>query len=219
MASAVRLAVVRGGRQDQVMKRTGRSVWVLVGLWMLFPACSRQRGLLPPKQNAQSNPLPFDNPSHSAGIYPTQAFASTSIPAGTAIMIRLQSSLSSADSHSGDQFQAVLEEPIVVQGQALAASGTAITGRVLEARACEPPAPGYLRLTLSAVVMNGKAMDLHTSSVFSKGDPREQPRSAASAELAAGTKDVQFSTGRRLTFRLIQPLPLPESAPSRSAFY
>lgn len=190
-------------------------MWLFVGLaLMLFPACSRQPGLLSPKGNAQANPLPFDNPSHGAGISPTQAFASTAIPAGTAIVIRLQSSLSSAESRSGDQFQAVLEEPIVVQGQTLAPSGTAITGRVLQAKASAPREPGYLRLTLSALVMDGKAMDLHTSSVFSKGVPRERSRSASSAELrrdpagSAVTNDVQFSTGRRLTFRLIQPLPV-----------
>jgi len=197
------------------MKRAGRWEWLLVGLALMwFPCCSRQPGLLPPKENAQNNPLPFDNPAHSAGISPTQAFASTAIPAGTAIMIRLQSSLSSAESRSGDHFQAVLEEPIVVQGQTLAPSGTAITGRVLEAKASEPRAPGYLRLTLSSLVLNGKAMDVHTSSVFSKGGPREHPRSASSAESPpnptgkTGTNEIQFSTGRRLTFRLIQPLPL-----------
>jgi hypothetical protein len=209
MASAVRLAAGADGRQDQVMKRTGRSVWVFVGLaLMLFPACSRQPGLLSAKENARSNPLPFDNPPHRAGISPTQAFASISIPAGTRIVILLQSSVSSAESRSGDQFQAVLEEPIVVQGQTLAPSGIAITGRVVEAKASEPREPGYLRLTLSAVVMDGKAIEVHTSSVFSKGGPRERPRSTPSAELPAGTNDVQFSTGRRLTFRLLQPLPL-----------
>jgi|HubBroStandDraft_6_1064221.scaffolds.fasta_scaffold352855_1 hypothetical protein len=194
------------------MKRAGRLAWLFAGIVILFPACSRQPVLLSPNENAQS--LPFNDSSHGDGVSPTQAFAAAAIPTGTVIVIRLQSSLSSAGSHSGDLFQAVLDEPIVVQGQTLAPSGTAIIGRVLAVKASKPHELGYLRLTLSSMVLNGKAMDVLTSSVFSKGGPRQPPRLAASVESPGGpgvsvaTNDVQFSTGRRMTFRLIQPLPL-----------
>jgi hypothetical protein len=185
------------------MKQAGRSAWLFLGLVLtLVPACSRQPGLLAPTEKAQS-PLPFDSSSHNDGISPTQAFASNSIPAGTAIVIRMQSPLSSAKAHLGDQFRAVLEEPIIVQGQTLASSGTEITGRVVAAKVSEPREPGYLRLTLSSLVLNGKAVAVHTSSVFSKGGPREHPRLGSTV-----TNDIRFSTGRRLTFHLIQPLPL-----------
>jgi hypothetical protein len=187
------------------MKRVGRSIWPFLGLAvMLATACSRQPALLPsPSGGAQANPPPFENPVRSDGISPTQAFASTSIPAGTAIVVRLQSFLSSSASHSGQQFQAVLDGPIVILGQTLVPGGAAITGRVLVAKASQPHAPGYLRLTLSSVVLNGKAVDVHTSGVFSKGEPGLNPRSVSSS-----TKDVEFSTGRRLTFHLVQSLPL-----------
>jgi hypothetical protein len=183
------------------MKRAGPFVWLSLGLGLLLSACSGLPGLLSPKENAKS--LPFNDSSHSEGISPTQAFASSSIPAGTVVVIRLQSDLSSAGLDSGDLFQAVLDGPLVVQGQTLAPSGTTITGRVLAARASEPHAPGYLRLTLSTVVLNGKAVDVHTSSVFCKGGLRGHLNSGSSS-----ASDVHFSTGRRLTFRLIQPLPL-----------
>lgn len=193
----------------------GRWAGLFLGVALiLFPSCSRQPGLLSPSAGAQSNALPFDNASHSEGISPTQAFASTSIPAGTAIVVRLQSALSSADAHTGEQFQTVLEEPILVQGQTLAPSGVAITGRVLATKSSEPREPGYLRLTLSSIVLNDKAVDVHTSSIFAKGGPWVHARARAKADLSsepshsAGINDVQFSTGRRLTFRLIDPLPL-----------
>jgi hypothetical protein len=193
------------------MKRAGRPWWLfLVLALMLFPACSRQSGPLLQTGNAQTNPLPFDHPSQGDGVSPTQAFTSASVPAGTAIVIRLQSSVSSVNSHAGEAFRAVLDEPIVVQGQTFAASGTAITGRVLAARPSELRESGYLRLTLSSVILNGHPLDVHSSSVFSKGGPREHPRSASIAESPrdpASPNDVRFSTGRRLTFRLIQPLP------------
>jgi hypothetical protein len=203
MASAVRLAGEAACRQDHVMKRMGRSIGLVVGIALLFSACSRQPGLVSPAENPPSK-LPFDNSPLGAGISPTKAFASISIPSGTAIEIQLQSSLSSRESHPGDEFQAVLSGPIVVQGQTLAESGAAITGKVLAAKACRPGEPGYLRLTLSSVVLNGKAEDVHSSSLFCKGGARDR----FSSEAAAGTNDVHFSTGRRLTFRLIQPVPV-----------
>jgi hypothetical protein len=168
-----------------------------------LPACSRQPQLLSGKESPQS--LPFNNFSQSGGISPTQAFGSTSIPDGTVIVVRLQSSLSSAEAHSGDQFDARMDGPIVLQGQTLAPSGTVVTGRVLVAKASTRGEPGYLRLTLSSVILNNKALDVHTSSVFAKGDSRERPKSAA-----LSSPDVQFSTDRRLAFRLIQALPLQE---------
>jgi len=185
------------------MQRGRRPWWVFLGLaLMLCAACARQPESRSSNANAQ-NALPFDTTSRSDGISPTQAFASISIPAGTAIAIRLQSSLSSAESHSADQFEAVLDDPIVVQGKTLAPTGAAITGTVLEARSCGPREPGYLRVTLSSLVLNGKTVEVHTSSLFAKGGARKLVRSGARP-----ANDVQFSTGRRLTFRLIQPLPI-----------
>jgi hypothetical protein len=172
-----------------------------VGLSLVLSACSGLPGLLSPKENADT--LPFNDSSQHDGISPTQAFASSSIPAGTAIVIELQSSLSSAACHSGEQFQAVLNEPILVQGRILIQSGSAITGRILAAKASEARTPGYLRLTLSSVVLKGKAVDVHTSTVFSKG------RHWLHLNIGSGAaNEVRFSTGRRLTFRLIEPLPL-----------
>jgi hypothetical protein len=183
------------------MQRVGRPTWILLGpALLLLSACSGRPGSLPPQGNAQ-NP-PFNNSSHSDGVSPTQAFASSSIPAGTAIVVRLQSPLSSAKARLGDQFQAVLDEPIIIQGQTLAPSGTEIMGRVLAAKFSGPHEPGYLRLTVSSMVLNGKAVEVHTSSVFAKGGSREPAGSGSTVN------DVQFSTGRRLTFHLIQPLPV-----------
>jgi hypothetical protein len=184
------------------MKQAERWRWPILGLALvLTSACSRQPSFLSQPENTQNRPLPFSASSNSDGISPTQAFASASIPAGTAIVVRLQSPLSSVKAHLGDQFQAILEEPIMVQGQTLAPSGTEIVGRVLAARVSEPREPGYLRLTLSSIILNGKPIDVHTSSVFSKGGRREHLRSSST-----DANDIQFSTGRRLTFLLIQPL-------------
>jgi hypothetical protein len=136
--------------------------------------------------------------------------------------------LSSADSRAGDSFQAVLDEPLVIAKKTIAPRGTPVTGSVLAARASEGlKDPGYMRLTLASIVMNGKSVPLQTSSIFAKGGfyERRKPAPIRSSEtngkasalepaLSGGNAtainpnqgNVRFSTGRRLSFRLAQPL-------------
>src|SRR5208337_2376768 len=87
--------------------------------------------------------------------------------------------------------------------------------------------PGYLRVTLVSIAMNGKPTPLQTSSIFAKGGSYEKRKTAAirssDADGKSATADklmnsgvasepsinpaqgeVKFSTGRRLTFRLVQ---------------
>jgi hypothetical protein len=95
--------------------------------------------------------------------------------------------------------------------------------------------PGYLRVTLTSIVVNGKPVPLRTSSVFAKGgtygkhpmltmnrsamddktafaqstaDSTNDPERLSQPLIRPGEGNVRFSTGRRLTFRLAQPLHL-----------
>src|ERR1700685_2633322 len=109
-------------------------VTLILSTFMLLCACSP-----PPAENAtNSNPqtLPFDRAPHSTGISPSQSLvpSGTKLPEGTPIPIRLQSALSSASSHAGDNFYAIVDEPVLVNGQTLVGRGTAAAGRVLEAK-------------------------------------------------------------------------------------
>jgi hypothetical protein len=226
------------------MKRWRRMVALgvlgLISAWLT--GCSRQP---PPESNASANSgrLPFERVSERGGISPTAGFAFDGIPAGTQFTVRLQMALSSADSRAGDSFQAVLDEPLVIARKTIAPRGTPVTGSVLAARASEGLTdPGYLRLTLASIVMNGKSVPLQTSSIFAKGGFYQrrkptpirstEPDGKASAVEPAlgdgnptainpvqgnphqgnrsqgnpGQGDVRFSTGRRLNFRLAQPV-------------
>jgi hypothetical protein len=92
------------------------------------------------------------------------------VPANTAIYVRLQQSLSSATAQSGQNFSAVLDEPLVVDGQTLAPQGTAVTGKVVAVRESgHLNNAGYLRITLSTLTLNGKSVPLQTNSVFVSG--------------------------------------------------
>jgi hypothetical protein len=92
------------------------------------------------------------------------------IPAGTPITVRLQEAVSSASARPGDQFEAVLEQPIVVDGQTVAPEGAAVTGRVVAARhSGRLMHPGYLRIALASMSIDGKAVPVQSSSVIVAG--------------------------------------------------
>ena len=192
----------------------------------LIAGCAQQAGQLSPNENGGSTrQLPFDRTPESTGRSATAELARPTIPAGTPIVIRLQSSISSANLRAGDTFQGVLDEPVSLANRTALTTGTVVRGSVLAAKSSEPQEPGYLRLTLSSILLDNTTLDLHTSSLFAKGSlpPPENTgtekqsrlalRGVATAPGATDSShaqgDVKFSTVRRLTFRLLKPLPLP----------
>src|SRR5436853_180437 len=60
-----------------------------------------------------SQQLPFDQGS-GHGWFGSRAPAQVTIPAGTPLEVRMQSSVSSATASAGQEFEAVLDEPLVV---------------------------------------------------------------------------------------------------------
>jgi hypothetical protein len=220
-------------------------VAVAVGLAMAL-ACDHQSSVPVVAPEAVPMPdearLPFDREAQPGGISPTSSVvpAGAQIPAGMLVMIRLQTVLSSATARSEDTFKAVLDEPIVVNDQTLAERGTVVIGRVVEARPMDQmQTPGYLRLTLSSMSINGKSARISTSSNFLKGagPPRRNVTLPGVGDgstlvgalatsrgpllgnaMASDTgpapsfvmraRDVTVGLDRRLTFRLLEPLPL-----------
>jgi len=200
------------------------------GIAAWVTGCSRQLAVPGSTGTADSSQLPFDRVSDNSGISPTAGFATDGIPAGIELTVRLQLPLSSADSRVGDSFQAVLDEPVVVAGRTVLPRGTPFTGSVVAAKASGGPQdPGYLRMTLVSMAVDGKSIALQTSSVFRKGGSHksrktptvkssESDRRGEMAESVVNSGsgsdsfflpsqgDIRFSTGHRFTFRLAQPL-------------
>lgn len=159
--------------------------------------------------NAGSQKLPFDRQPSSGGVSPSQSLlpSTTKLPEGTPVPIRLLTALSSATSHTGDTFNATVDEPVVVDGQVLLARGTPAAGRVLEAKAAASSAgesldPGYLRIALVSLEVGGRTVMIETSSIFAKGGGHEERNQLTGAASAAGSKDIVFGLDRRLNFRL-----------------
>jgi hypothetical protein len=171
--------------------------------------------------NSGTQKLPFDRQPRSTGNSPSQSLipSATKLPEGAPIEVHLQSEISSLSAHAGDTFSAILDEPILVDGQPLLASGTAASGRVLEAKAASGPRdPGYLRIVLVSLDLRGRPVMIYTSSIFAKGGARDQRNPVADNAADAAheerdkkrdkNRDVMFGTDRRLYFRVAQTVDL-----------
>ena len=157
------------------MKRCWLGLGSLLLVLVLGVGCAKQPGVQASDDEASDQSLPFDRASDKGGISPTGSLMPSSIPAGTPITVRLQSSLSSEASRAGDSFEAVLDEPIIIQGQTVAPRGATLTGTVTAAKASgRLQDPGYLKVTLTAISLNGKSLPVQTSSVFAKGGSHEK---------------------------------------------
>jgi hypothetical protein len=160
---------------------------LVVPITLLVVGCGRQSrtpaiAADSPTQNTvqvSSRPqeLPFDRSQGNQGISPSESLLPVPhrLAAGTALTIRLQSPVSSATAQSGDGFDAVLDEPIIVGGQTVAPRGAQVTGKVLAAKSSgRLTEPGYLRLTLASISLNGKTLPVQSSSIFVKGKSHEK---------------------------------------------
>ncbi len=141
-------------------------------LLLLFLGC----GTVPANVNAASaSPADGSQPPFSdtnKGVVSAGALVpdEVTIPAGTPISVRLQNAISSASNRPGDEFTAVLDEPIVIDGRTVAARGASVRGRVVAARSSgRLHNSGYLRLALVSLDIQGKAVPVHSSSVFAMG--------------------------------------------------
>jgi len=142
-------------------------------------ACEKSTGV-PGDESAgtdDSQKVSFDRESRPTGILSSRSLvpAVSRVPEGTPITIRLQSTMSSASSSAGDSFEGTLDDPIVIEGQTAIPRGAAVTGRVLAAKASgRLRDPGYLRIALVSIKVEGQPVAIETSSLFVKGGSHEK---------------------------------------------
>jgi hypothetical protein len=129
----------------------------LLGVLAIAIGCSGV-GAQPPDVQDKTGSLPFSK---------TDGFE---LSKGTAIYVRLQQPISSSTAEAGQNFSAVLDEPLMVNGRVVAPEGAAVGGFVVAARKSgHLHNAGYLRVTLSSLTVNGKEIPIQTSSVFVEG--------------------------------------------------
>ena len=66
-------------------------------------------------------------------LFTGAALAQTSLPTGTALKMKLETTLATFSSHAGDPFQARVTEAVVVDGKTVIPIGTTVQGRVTKA--------------------------------------------------------------------------------------
>lgn len=126
-----------------------------------------------------------------AGVVPPAAATqpaskSTVVPAGTAINVTLIDGISSEKNKAGDQFQASLSEPLVVDGKTVAEKGTIVQGRIVDAiGAGRVKGVASMRIVLTSIMDGEKAIPLATEELLSEAEATKG-RDAAVVGGAAG---------------------------------
>ncbi len=134
--------------------------------------------------------LPFQNPQN--------------LPAGTLLTVRLKKPISAENPDANATFEAVVDQPVVIAGNKLVPLGATVSGRVESARASNLKRNrGYVRMTLDSIYLAGLKLSVQTSSLFVRGNARET-QTALQREAFATV--IRIEEGRRLTFRLTEPV-------------
>jgi hypothetical protein len=184
---------------------------LLVLAWM---GCSRPGGQGAVDAGQHQVPFREGDQRGAAGLGPTVSAAEKgpeaetgipfrdpqSLPAGTLLTVRLKDPISSTSSGATSTFAAIVDEPIVIEGETLVARGASAVGRVESVHSYTTNAnQGYLRLSLDVVDIAGRDLPIRTSSLFARGNKGE----SRARDLSPA---VGLEQGRRLTFRLAEPV-------------
>jgi hypothetical protein len=166
------------------------------------------------------------------------------VPAGTAIHVRLNQSLATNQNDSGEPFAATVTSPVMVNGKEVIPAGARAEGIVVTSKPSgRLKGHAYMTLALSSVEVGGTNYELRTSTVGRQSGDHKKRNIAligggggggaligalaaggkgaliggpvgAGAGLAVaaitGKKQVHIPAETAMTFRLTQPLTIPE---------
>jgi hypothetical protein len=122
-----------------------------------------------------------------------------SLPVGTLLTVRTKNPISAENPDAKGTFEAMVDQPVVVDGNQLVPLGAMVSGRVESARASNlRRSIGYVRLTLESIHLDGANVPVQTSSLFVGGRAGLTP--------APQSQVVRLERGRRLVFRLTEPV-------------
>ncbi len=156
--------------------------------------------------NATAPPTVQNSQAQNSQAAQTEAPPKLIIPAGTRITVRLQERLSSASAVPGDRFEAVIDEPVVIDDQVVVPVGALVQGHVIVARhSGRLHHPGQLGLTLDRVTVDQQIIPLDTSHVVARGGSHKKRNwgwigggtggGAVVGALAAGGKGALIGSG------------------------
>ncbi|HEY4381782.1 MAG TPA: BON domain-containing protein [Acidobacteriaceae bacterium] len=119
----------------------------------------------PPVQQAQAPPPPPPPPM------PVER--NISLPAGTAIPVRITQTLDSATTQTGDKFTGAVASDIIVDGMVVLPQGTPVTGHVDEAKdAAHFKGSSSLTISLTSISRKGERIQVATDAYTKQGEGR-----------------------------------------------
>lgn len=230
---------------------TIRRMWPLLLLAMFVSllwggGCARPKGMRSSSttSSAEQPQVPFHDTDGPGTDRPGDSFAAQdnsqgavaslpfhepqNLPAGTLLTVRLKAPISGGNPSADATFEAVVDQPVVIDGSKLIPRGVAVSGRVESARTSSLKRNrGYVRLVLDSINLSGASLRIQTASLFVRGStandeisPPEKPSGAVAREpitpkrgpdrkvLAsdASSGRIHLEKGRLLTFRLTEPV-------------
>jgi len=129
--------------------------------------------------------------------------ANMTIPAGTRIVVRLDSELSSKTSEEETLFTGSVARRVVVGTRTVIPLGTPAKGLIEEAEPAEKgPKGAELQLRLTSVTLAGRLYPMRTASV----SPSSKGKGRAANSVSAGNADITLPAGSTVSFKLLLPL-------------
>lgn len=118
--------------------------------------------------------------------------ASTAIPAGATISVRMTDALDSKNSRSGETFRATLNAPVTMNGTVVIPKGAEAIGRITDVESSgRLRGRAILAVELTAVNFDGKSLAIHTS-IFQEGSAS---RSKQTMKIAGGATAIGTVVG------------------------
>jgi hypothetical protein len=211
----------------------GLTMWSMLLVLVCAAGCDRPAGLQTSDgaDHADQHQVPFHSgddgataPQQAGSLAPPEhpLKAGTSLPfhdspdlpAGTMLTVRLKNSISSQSTGPDAVFDAVVDEPVAIEGNELIPLGTTVAGRVESSNMKRNR--GYLRLALDSIHLAAGSLPIQTSSLFVRGSVGDAHVSQSEVQLNdASTTLIHLEKGRRLTFRLTEAVSVAASQPTR----
>ena len=127
---------------------------IALGIVLLGCAGNPEASNAPPNSN--------DQPGFLSRIF--DKTTPVMLPEGTALVVVLNQSISTAANRSGDSFQGNITSPVVVDGKTVIPKDAVVKGHVVDAQASgRLKGVAHLDLTLDSLEVNGKSYEVATS--------------------------------------------------------
>lgn len=126
-----------------------------------------------PQQNPAPAPVQAQLPPPPPPPQPAPVEHNITLPAGTAIPVRITQTLDSATTQTGDKFTGAVASDIIEDGMVILAQGTPVTGRVDEAHdAAHYKGSASLTLSLTSISRKGEHIQVATEAYTKEGEGR-----------------------------------------------